>query len=236
MTNTTLAQEIIAALRAGKTSGRAKAAENYHPSSQEIIGLYAEDMRAVLAVYRARLKASPGREVVDLARVLVAQDILDARSLAYELVAGHKPAMAALTKADLLALGKGIDNWRSVDEFACALSGVKWRDSVLGDSDIKAWAKSRDLWWRRAAVVSTVPLNLKARGGTGDSARTLMICELVAADREVMVQKALSWALRELSRRDRRGVESFLNRHEATLGALVKREVLRKLRTGKKNG
>ncbi|MBE7491236.1 MAG: DNA alkylation repair protein [Planctomycetes bacterium] len=231
-----LADEIIAALRAAAKPGRVKAAENYHPTRQEVLGLYAADMRAVLAVYRARLKSRPGREVIGLARQLAARDILDARSLAYELVAGHRAAMAGLTRADLLALARGIDNWRSVDEFACALGGVKWRDGVLGDTDITRWAQSRDLWLRRAAVVCTVPLNLKARGGTGDSRRTLMVCELAAADGKIMVQKALSWALRELSRRDRRGVELFLKRHNAVLGALVKREVLRKLRTGKKNG
>ena len=236
MTDPALVREIIAALRAGIVPGRIKAVENYLPTRQEVLGLYAQEMRAVLAVYKARLKAAPGREVIDLARALAASNILDARSVGYELITGHRAARAALTKADLLALGKGIDNWRSVDEFACGLSGPGWRQGVLKDADIKRWAKSSDLWWRRAAVVSTVPLNLKARGGTGDSPRTLMICEMVVGDGEVMVHKALSWALRELSRRDRAGVQKFLARHDKLLPALVKREVLRKLKTGKKNG
>ncbi|HUS10646.1 MAG TPA: DNA alkylation repair protein, partial [Pyrinomonadaceae bacterium] len=64
------------------------------------------------------------------------------------------------------------------------------------------WARSKNRWLRRTALVSTVPLNNKARGGRGDSERTLMICEMLLDDRDDMVIKALSWALRELSKRD----------------------------------
>lgn len=105
----------------------------------------------------------------------------------------------------------------------------------IGDAEIKRWAKSDDLWWRRAALVSTVPLNNKARGGNGDTPRTLMICEMLIDDREDMVVKAMSWALRELSKRDPQAVQRFVTQHKNTLAARVLREVGNKLRTGKKN-
>jgi 3-methyladenine DNA glycosylase AlkD len=50
-----------------------------------------------------------------------------------------------------------------------------------------------------------------------------------------MVQKAISWALRELVARDRKAVERFLAAHGDAVSSRVRREVLRKLRTGKKN-
>ena len=95
-------------------------------------------------------------------------------------------------------------------------------------------ARSRDRWWRRAAVVCTVALNNRARGGSGDARRTLAICRLALGDDDPMVVKALSWALRELAKRDREAVVSFLARHEAELPALVRREVRSKLVTGLK--
>ncbi len=52
-------------------------------------------------------------------------------------------------------------------------------------------------------MVSTVALNLKSRGGTGDTPRTLHVCEQVVDDHHDMIRKALSWALRELSKSDR---------------------------------
>ena len=54
------------------------------------------------------------------------------------------------------------------------------------------WARSPDRWLRRSALVATV-------GAKAEAARTLAVCAGLAADRDDMVVKALSWALRELS-------------------------------------
>ena len=59
----------------------------------------------------------------------------------------------------------------------------------------------KDFWWRRAALVSTVPLNAKSHGNGYRTADTLAICEMLIDDREDMVVKALSWALRVLGAR-----------------------------------
>jgi 3-methyladenine DNA glycosylase AlkD len=143
--------------------------------------------------------------------------------------------MAQLTAADLRALGKGMDSWDDVDAFASLVSGPAWRESRVSDADIAGWASSKDLWWRRAAVVSTVPLNNKARGGSGDPARTLAICGMVLDEREPMIVKAVSWALRELSKRDSAAVENFIAEYDDCVAPLVRREVNAKLSTGLKN-
>lgn len=62
-----------------------------------------------------------------------------------------------------------------------------------------------------------------------------MICEMLLEDRDDMVVKALSWALRELSKRDPEAVRKFLRAHENTLAPRVAREVNSKLQTGLKN-
>ena len=105
----------------------------------------------------------------------------------------------------------------------------------MADRFIHRWLASDDRWRRRAAVVATVALNNKARGGVGDTARTLGVCEAVLDDRDDMVVKGLSWALRELAKRDRRSVEHFFKAHNGRLAQRVRREVGNKLRTGLKN-
>ena len=50
-----------------------------------------------------------------------------------------------------------------------------------------------------------------------------------------MVVKALSWALRELSKRDREAVRKFLRDHKESLAPRITREVNNKLHTGLKN-
>jgi 3-methyladenine DNA glycosylase AlkD len=57
----------------------------------------------------------------------------------------------------------------------------------------------------------------------------------LVADRDDMVVKALSWALRELAKRDPKAVRGFVATHGEALAARVRREVSAKLTTGLKN-
>jgi 3-methyladenine DNA glycosylase AlkD len=50
-----------------------------------------------------------------------------------------------------------------------------------------------------------------------------------------MVAKALSWALRELAKREPRAVREYVSGRKDLLPAIVLREVNNKLRTGLKN-
>jgi 3-methyladenine DNA glycosylase AlkD len=190
-------------------------------------------VRAVRRRYSRQFKAADGAFVCDLAHILVRE--YGYRSVPYELIAAHGEAFRSLDAVALEALGAGIDSWWSVDSFARTLAGPAWRDGLIEDPLIHTWAGSPDLWWRRAALVSTVALNMRSHGGQGDVARTLAVCRTLVDDHEDMVVKALSWALRELVVHDRRAVRSFLADHEAELAARVKREVGNKLETGLKN-
>ncbi len=190
--------------------------------------------RLVRREWSRKLSTTSGRAVIALARKLASQGGWE-RLLAYELLVNHHEASHSLTTKDVVALGRGIKSWGEVDCFAAYVSGPAWREGNIPTRLIQGWTHSEDHWWRRAAVVSTVPLNSRARGGKGDARRTLRICRLVIADRHDMVVKALSWALRELSKRDKPAVESFIERHSQRLAPRVLREVRTKMRTGLKN-
>lgn len=184
--------------------------------------------------YSRRIAAWEPRDVVALAeRLADGGDVR--RFVAYELVSGHRAALRSLGPAELERLGHGMASWVAVDTFGCYLSGPAWREGQVPDEVVHRWAASPDRWWRRAALVSTIGLNNRARGGRGDTPRTLALCALLAADRDDMVVKAVSWALRELSKRDAAAVEDFVDLHRATLAPRVLREVANKLRSGLKN-
>jgi 3-methyladenine DNA glycosylase AlkD len=192
-------------------------------------------MRALRRGFSKRLAKAEARDVVALALRLLRRPGLAHRFTAYELVCHHRPALASLDEKKLTQLGRGIDSWAAVDTFACYLAGPAWREGQVGDPVVHGWACSPDRWWRRAALVCTVALNTRARGGRGDAARTLRVCGRLLADRDDMVVKALSWALRELAKRDPKAVRGFLEEHGASVAARVRREVGNKLRTGLKN-
>ena len=159
--------------------------------------------------------------------------MFEGRQGAFEILGALPRVRRALTAGQVLALAEGNDNWCSVDAYACNVSGPCWREGALTDAMIATWSASDDRWMRRTALVSTVPLNMKSRGGTGDTARTLAVCERHVADRDDMVVKALSWALRELAERDPAAVQAFLSAHP--VASRVRRETKNKLETGLKN-
>jgi 3-methyladenine DNA glycosylase AlkD len=193
-----------------------------------------EAIRNVRRRFSSQLAEAPAQLIVALALQLVRHAAVP-RFVAYELILYHPQALLSLKARSLENLGAGNNSWGEVDAFACYLAGPAWRERQVSDALITRWASSGDRWWRRTAVVSTVALNNKARGGSGDTGRTLMICKIVIADRDDMVVKALSWALRELSKRDPESVRTFLREHEGVLAARVVREVNSKLKTGLKN-
>jgi len=193
------------------------------------------NLRCLRREFSKRLARAEPRMLVDLAWQLLDQPGIEYRFLSYELVSHHRAALASIRSKELLRFGRGMSSWGEVDMFACYLAGPAWRQRQVPDALIHRWARSDDRWWRRAALVSTVPLNSKARGGRGDSLRTLEVCRALLGDRDDMMVKAMSWALRELAKRDAEAVGSFLAEHQSALAARVLREVRHKLTTGLKN-
>lgn len=195
---------------------------------------------AAIATVRARAKALATQHKAD-PRALATLALKTApkdEQLAFELFRASKKAVLTLTPREVESLLAHLHDWASTDCFACFVSGVAWREGLLTDKTIHAWAKSNNLWTRRAALVSTIPLNCKARGATsanGEAKKTLAICATLVSDREDMIVKALSWALRELINKDNAALNAFLTTHNDRLPARAKREVSNKLTTGLKN-
>ena len=190
-------------------------------------------MREVRRKTSHTLRAENAQYVLEAAHAIV--DTNQYRWIAYELIADHPAAFHALDRQKLEALGRGMEGWDVVDRFSRTLSGPAWRDGLISTQTIHDWAHSPDRWWRRAALVSTVALNIRSHGGQGDVPKTLAVCELLVNDHDDMIVKALSWALRELVVHDADTVRNFLAAHEAQLAARVKREVRNVLETGLKN-
>jgi 3-methyladenine DNA glycosylase AlkD len=188
-------------------------------------------VRAVRREFSRQIAKSTPESVIQLALHLLEENP-SLRFFSYELVSNHKLTARQLTIDNLLKLGKDLNNWSSVDSFAMILSGPMWARGNLSDKTVTIWARSEDLWWRRTALVSTVALS--RRGNPGDLLRTAKICALLASDKDDMVVKALSWALRELAKKHPDEAAQFLTKHEQVLAARVIREVNNKLRTGLK--
>lgn len=190
--------------------------------------LYAE---AKAFVREVRGQASP-QDVAGACERLMAQG---ARQFANGVFTAFPDARRTLNTRRIEKLARGNSGWSEVDFFASAVSGPAHLEGQITDACLMRWSASQNLWERRLALATTTVLNTKSRGGYGATSLTIAICETAVNDREDMVVKALSWALRALAPWNPPAVESFLDRHGDALAARVQREVRNKLDTGLKN-
>jgi 3-methyladenine DNA glycosylase AlkD len=123
-------------------------------------------LRALRRKYSKGIQTESAQEVIKIAAGLIARQKVP-RFIADELISSRPDALATLDRTQLENMGSGISTWDQVDCFACYLSGPAWPEGHIDDSTVLAWARSSNRWWRRAALVSTIPLNVKARGGRG---------------------------------------------------------------------
>ena len=194
----------------------------------------AATLRALRRSVSADLAANSATDIARIAERIMHSGTPGCHVIACELILHRQDALATIRAKDLERLGRAMASWAEVDTFACYLAGRAWRAGQIEDSVVLGWAESNNRWWRRAALVSTVPLNVRAQGGSGHAKRTLRICRVLTDDRDPMVVKAMSWALRELAVRDPEAVSAFLRRYGERLAPQVRREVRNKLETGRK--
>ena len=228
-------REVMEALSELSTEKRKEQIRYFAPGSQEVIGVANPELQELIKALKVKYINWDERQWIALCKALVAENVFECQALAYEMIGRNKKLLEALDYADLMDLWKNLDNWASVDHYTVGIFGVLWGKGVVKDQHIDELLESNNFWDRRVAVVATVALNLKSRGGTGDTPRTLAVCERMVDDRHDMIQKALSWALRELSKRDPVAVRHFLDQFGKQLAKRVVREVNHKLDFGTKN-
>jgi 3-methyladenine DNA glycosylase AlkD len=194
----------------------------------------APSVRAIRRQYSNALLHELPKTILGTAEALLEDATWPARLVACELIAGRRDVRRLVTDALVERWATGFEDWGSIDMFGVTLAGVAWREGCMSDARVMKWARSPDRWRRRLALVATVPLNSRARGGTGDTSRTLAVCRVLVDDRDDMVVKALSWALRELAKREPASVAHFIREEESRLASRIRREVRSKLETGRK--
>ena len=226
---------VIRTLRESSDPARIRKATTYFSTSMEVAGVANPELRRLIKQLRGRHSGWKEGDWITLCKFLVAERLFESQIMAFELLAGNRKLLRHLSLTDLDGLMLRLDNWASVDHFSVGVYGVLWRIGTVTDGHVERLISSDDPWKRRVAAVSTVALNQRSRGGTGDTARTLHVCGKLAGDPHPMVRKALSWALRELSKRDPSSVSHFVETHRHDLANFIIKEVTHKLRFGTKN-
>lgn len=117
-----------------------------------------------------------------------------------------------------------LNNWDLVD-----LSVYKiWGDYLLTNKaerkELFKFARSKNLWERRMAVVATMAL-IK----NNQFAEIFKLNLLLIDDREDLIHKALGWMLREVGKKDREILEKFLDKYASSLARTTLRYAIERL-------
>lgn len=179
-------------------------------------------MRALArAIYDANRAHWSVGDAMKLADVLIADPHLETKSVGIEIVARYRRAFvpALLPRWKRWLAGNHSANWATTDAICGSLVGPLLVQHPELAPRMRSWSRDRNLWVRRASIVSLIPL---VRSG---QALDLVyeIVQTLHADRADLIQKAVGWTLREAGKADPRRLERHL-RHQ---GLLIPRTTVR---------
>lgn len=117
-----------------------------------------------------------------------------------------------------------INNWDLVDCSAHKIVGPHYENRDR--KALETMARSRDLWRRRIAIMST--FHFIRFSGKGDVSTTLKIAKMLLKDEEDLIHKAVGWMLREAGKFDLNRTERFLKQHYKVMPRTMLRYAIEK--------
>jgi 3-methyladenine DNA glycosylase AlkD len=114
-----------------------------------------------------------------------------------------------------------INNWDLVDLSASQIVGDFC--SIEGTEILKFLARSKSIWERRIAIISTAAFIKKRIFG-----ETLAISDMLIKDEHDLIHKAVGWMLREVGKRNMEVLEIFLKERYKTMPRTMLRYAIEK--------
>ena len=207
-----------------------KAAEMaaYHKAERVYLGVTVPVIDEMAREWRAGLDV-PGR--VDLARRLWDSDIHEGRVAAAKLLTQARIRPDDEVWALIASWVPQFDGWAIADQAMNAGERRLMADPSRLD-EVETWLEDPSFWVRRAALVGTLPWTSIRNPKPEDLARRERVLgwlERLADEREWVIQKAIGWWLRDLSKHDPQRVRDWLGAHGARLKPFARREAGRRL-------
>jgi len=196
-------------------------------------GMRTAEQRQAIRVWLRQHHTWRFRELIALAELFWFGESRD-EAIPIELIGLSKRRIPDLPWSFFDRWRKPLSSWHDTDGLGIYVFGP-WlaADLARRTRRLEELIRAREGCSRRLALVGTVILN--RRHETAVPQLTLKLVDAVAADRDPLISKAVSWALRELSKTHRDLVSSYVKKNAMRLPAIALREVRNKLNTGLKN-
>jgi len=202
-----LAREIRRTLRAGGRASVALSSQRFFNEPIEAHGWRTAPLRRFAHQQRKLLLKSRGPDLLlELADELFQGSISEEKSFAVLLL---EQSASKLGNSEFRLFEEWIDrvsNWSDHDGVAMYLLGPMMLALPSRAKCVGRWARSRNLWKRRAAAVSLI--RGIRRGMLWAEAQA--VADELLGDKEIMVQKGVGWMLREAAKQDGTRTTEFL--------------------------
>jgi 3-methyladenine DNA glycosylase AlkD len=210
-----MAAETIAVLEANADETKARANQRWFKDPVDSFGNDNELVKELKLELIAKVDQGwTIAEAVQFCEAMVRDPHMEARGIGYQVVAHF----AASADASLFAtarrwLEETCGNWGLVDNLApSVVAPVVQRHPHL-IPDLIAWTGSPNLWLRRGAVVTFVPLV----GDEDFREAAYEVAGRLLDDTEDLIHKAVGWLLREAGKRDPDRLIGFLLKNGAAI-------------------
>jgi len=210
---------VRAALKPLADRKRAAAMRAYMRNQFEYLGVSTPDHRAAVAPL-LKCFSPAGPEELRVA----AEGLWRLREREYQYVAtgllGRYQKILSLDDLPwLLELVQTKSWWDTVDSLLKAIGPAVHRAGAKGKRAMDRAVRHENFWVRRIAMLHQLGLREKV-----DTKRLFRYAELLAAEKEFFIRKAIGWALRDYAWHDWCAVDRFLKSTRAPLSGLTVRE------------
>jgi 3-methyladenine DNA glycosylase AlkD len=212
-------RDVRAVLKPLKDAERAAGAQAYMRGQFEYLGIGTPERRAAVAPLIRGFKPATAEELRETAVGLWAMREREYQYVAADLLMKYHAALTLDDLQWLLDLAQQKSWWDTVDCIVKVVGKIVRRSGAKGVRAMDRAIRHSDLWVRRIAMLHQLGWRSEC-----DSERLFRYAELLAAEKEFFIRKAIGWALRDYAWHDWRAVEKFLATSEEKFSGLTVRE------------
>ena len=228
----TIIETIRKRLKAEACEAVRESTQRFFKGELKLYGLKSAEAQKITKTSFAEVKHLPKEELFDLCEILWQSGYFEESGIACGWISRIHPQLKPKDWATLDRwVNDYITNWATCDVFCCGGLGKGGTVATFLEmypqyvKKLRTWAKSKNLWKRRAAAVSLIT---PAKKGLFHE-EVFAIAEILLLDSEDMVQKGYGWMLKETSNVDEQAVFQFVMKHKATMPRTALRYAIEKM-------
>jgi 3-methyladenine DNA glycosylase AlkD len=204
------------------------------PTDWKMIGVRVANIRKLASEYSDRINRKEDFiELIDFLDEAFNRKNITLAALGFEILNKRKKFLEPNVLENVKKWIPLVSDWAVADGMAIIITGSLLEKNLISLDDLLFLKDHSNVFGRRIYITSMV---LPIRKDICDVNLFLSEIEHFIRDKNKYIYKAVSWVLREGTKKFKKQISSFLERHSEELHSSVVREVRNKIETGKKSG